>query len=261
MSDDNSTRLGRLKRRAHNNPVVVAIIVIAAVLGCVAGLKSSFSTLFGGAPSAPAEQELLEPRDEQGPPPTMSNAFKAGYSLSQLPDAHVSGLEFTKWAHRAEAHLEGLGLDSERLREIADAGTLSSTGYNVLIDQLRTRIEAIHGGAVASTFVVGSELLRVTDALISHASDPEYRATLAAKGVGIGESVRTFNLHVQNAYLPKQVGGDWQPQLKSALNRSGDSRFGVEFAQWYRDSIVAYYYEWQTQPGPFVFRTDSAPPN
>lgn len=256
MSNAQSTMLDRIKRRAHDNPVVVGLILVAVVLGGVAGLKSSFDTLAGWLLQSPEPVEQTDATKPERPPPTMSNAFKVGYSLSHLIDPRDSSADVATWGNRAAAHLEGLGLEFGTFREIAEAGSLSRQDYADLVDQLKARIEATHGAAAASTFVVGTELLPVTDALVAHYSDAEYRAGFEGSSRHIGEILRNYNLHVYEAHLPKRVGGSWRALFKGAVNTSSDSRFGVEYALHYRDCIVAYYYEWPVPPGPFSFAPD-----
>lgn len=203
---------------------------IAGALGIIALVWTPLVTRPAVPTPSPAEKRVI------------LNAFRAGYELSQLREVLASKEAFGLWKNRAAAHLEGLGVASEILRDVAANQEFTPVSAILLRDQVRSKIEALHGEKAASTFVIGADLVPTTRAFEQYLTDGEYRQALAASNVSIFEFGTSINANISDAVFPDELKKAWIKVYVGTYAGDGTPE-QLERIRVFRRSIVDHFYQ------------------
>lgn len=218
------------------------IVILIATLAIIAGVITNVSTIisfFNIKPKTRASNSA--PIDSSTPTLLISNAFKAGYSITQMQDAATSEQLFIIWKNRTEAHLEGLDIDPAIMQDATHDSELTPNETILLRDQIYSKIEARHGVGPASTFVLGADLVPTTRAFESYLTDREYRQRLAESNVSILQLGFSINSNINEAVFPDKLKQNWVSIYFKTYVGDGTPE-QLERIKTFRESILDYFY-------------------
>ncbi len=175
------------------------------------------------------------------PTQLISNAFKLGHGLTQIRYAETNDHQYIKWKNQTIVRLVALGIDISIIHEAIDDCKLTLDETIVLRDQIREKMKKLHGVKAASTFVVGVELLPVTQAFELYFRDSEYRNILVKNNVSILQLASLLNANLDEAVFPDDLKID----LVAAYSRTypkDATRIKLDQIKRFREEILNYFY-------------------
>ena len=175
--------------------------------------------------------------DASKPTQLISNAFKLGHGLTQIRYAETNDHQYIKWKNQTIVHLVALGLDVSIIHEAIDDCKLTLDETIVLRDQIREKMEKLHGVKAASTFVVGVELIPVTRAFELYLKNSEYRNILAKSNMSILQFCSSLNANIDEAVLPDDLKID----LVAAYPKDA-TQIKLDQIKRFREEILNYFY-------------------
>ena len=179
--------------------------------------------------------------DASNPSPLILSAFKLGHGLTQLQYAETDDHQYMKWRNRTIVHLVALGLDISVIHEAIDDCNLTLDETIVLRDQIREKMKKLHGVKAASTFVVGVELIPVTQAFESYLKDSDYRNKLAKSNVSILQFGSSLNSNLDEAVFPDDLKIDLVAAYSKTYPKDA-AQVKLDQIKRFREEILNFFY-------------------
>ena len=174
------------------------------------------------------------------PTPLVSNAFQLGHGLTQMQYAKTDDLEYNKWKNKVVVHLAALGLDFFILHPAMEDCKLTLNETSILCHQIREKMKKLHGIKAASTFVVGVELIPVTQAFEAYLIDNDFKSQLAKSNVSILQLGSLLNSNIDEADFPKNFKINLITEFTRAYQRD-DTRIKLYRITRFREKILNYF--------------------
>ncbi len=175
------------------------------------------------------------------PTQLISNAFKLGHGLTQIRYAETNDHQYIKWKNKTIVHLVALGIDISIIHEAIDDCKLTLDETIVLRDQIREKMKKLHGVKAASTFVVGVELIPVTQAFESYLKDSDYRNKLAKSNVSILQFGSSLNSNLDEAVFPDDLKIDLVAAYTMTYPKDA-TQVKLDQIKRFREEILNYFY-------------------
>lgn len=235
--ENSDTKFTRIIHWAQNHTLLSLVMILVVVIIGVANFTDAATKLISLFRTPSEQNKGIDEKQKL----LLINAFKAGYTISQMLVQPGDGNNFTIIRHRAEAHLEGLAVEPSVLNEYVADNLLTKDEVVVLRDQIHSKVEAKYGDQVAATFIIGTDLIPMTDAFTSYLTDREFRLALQKANISVLALGISINSNINNAYFPQEIKKRWVHIYTSVLTGDGTPE-SLQNIKEFRDDIVDFFY-------------------